>query len=391
MDPLPTRLRAIRLSAILRGSIGLLGLGCGTTGQSIQAAELNAGTHAAPESLTVGTITYHAVQIRSVNTRSLVISHRDGLASIRLQDLPPDWQKRFNYDPTKEPVGEATPYSALPPPIRRSQLQPINRRSPIDDLLGRFGQPASLATPVDLRPKLFKFELGVKNQGRRPSCAVFAIVSALEFQRAELTGQAEKFSEEYLIWATRKTVQRLPTANSTSATEPSSEDADEGFALFEVVEALRAYGIPLQASMPNIWNRPSHALLEPPPDIIQSARRYQRVFVHQVPGRDAPTRLNNIIHALQAGLPVPIGLAWPAGRISHGFIGPIAANPNAGHAVTLVGWQSATGQMKDAIFIFKNSWGPKWGQGGYGHVTYAYLRQNLHDAVWLELAADIKN
>lgn len=103
MDPLLTRFRAIRWSAILRGSIGLLGLGSGTTGQSIQAAELNVGTQVAPESLTVGATTYQEVQVRSVNARTLLIAHRDGLASIRLRDLPPDWQRRFHYAAAPSP------------------------------------------------------------------------------------------------------------------------------------------------------------------------------------------------------------------------------------------------------------------------------------------------
>ena len=389
MDPLPTRLRAIRLSAILRGSIGLLGLGSSTTGPSIQAAELNAGTHVAPESLTVGATIYQEVQVRSVNARTLLIAHRDGLASIRLRDLPPDWQGRFHYAAALDAAAEAV-NKTTPAPNRHLPVGSTVNFSPVDQLLVKFGQPATLLEPVDLRPRFFKFELGVKNQGRRPSCAVFAIVSALEFQRAELTGQVEKFSEEYLIWATRKIVQRLSEVRPTGSRETTNEEPDEGFTLFEGVEAIRTYGIPLQASLPNRWSQPASPWPDPSSEIIQAARQYQRVFVHQFPGRDAPTRLNNIIHALQAGLPVPIGLAWPAGRIPRGYIGSRPANPATGHAVTLVGCQSATGQIKDAVFIFKNSWGPNWGQGGYGQVTYDYLRENLRDAIWLELTVDNK-
>ncbi|MEI6108231.1 MAG: C1 family peptidase, partial [Opitutae bacterium] len=56
-----------------------------------------------------------------------------------------------------------------------------------------------------------------------------------------------------------------------------------------------------------------------------------------------------------------------------------------GHAVTLVGYKSGTGRLEDAVFIFKNSWGADWGQGGYGMVTYGYLSQHLNDAVLLEV------
>ncbi len=383
MAPVPLS----RLIPTLRAFACLAVIGWGFWAQCVQAAEASQPILHDPESLTVGATTYHEVQVRSVNARTLVIAHRDGLASIRLRDLPAAWQARFSYDPALAAAAEVASRST-PSPISSSSLQrrlTASYHSQLDDLVKKFGQPAVLKTPIDLRPKLFKFELAVKNQGRRPSCAIFAIVSALEFQRAELTGQVEKFSEEYLIWATRKTVQPLPKVRSTTASDSIRDEPDEGFSLFEVVEALRAYGIPLQATMPNAWSAPKSSWPEPAPDLIQAARQYQRVFVHQLPGRDVPTRLNNIIHALQAGLPVPIGIAWPAGRIIRGYIGAIPANPDAGHAVTLVGCQSATGQIEDAVFIFKNSWGPHWGQGGYGQVTYDYLRQNLRDAVWLEV------
>jgi hypothetical protein len=157
MDPLITRLRAIRLSAILRGSIGLLGLGSGTTGQSIQAAELNVGTHVAPESLSVGATTYQEVQVRSVNARTLLIAHRDGLASIRLRDLPPDWQGRFHYDAALDAAAEAV-NKTTPAPNRHLPVGSTVNFSAVDQLLVKFGQPATLLGPVDLRPRFFKFK-----------------------------------------------------------------------------------------------------------------------------------------------------------------------------------------------------------------------------------------
>ena len=61
--------------------------------------------------------------------------------------------------------------------------------------------------------------------------------------------------------------------------------------------------------------------------------------------------------------------------------------PGEGHAVTLVGYSSSTGRLEDTVFVFKNSWGPNWGQGGYGTVTYGYLNQHLAEAIVLEVQA----
>ena len=338
------------------------------------------------DALPVGKITYHDVVVRSANARTLMITHSGGMASIHLRDLSPEWQARFNYDSAADAAAEETARSAPPPPvIHHTKLAPKGM-SQFDGLLQRFGQPAKLLGEVDLRPKFFQLELGVKNQGFRPSCAVFAIVSALEFQNAEIAGKVEKFSEEYLIWAVRKSVQRMPAPGMAAQNESDSKEyRDEGFSLSEVVSALRAYGIPLQATMPNTFGRRIEAIEEPPPAIVREARDHQRVFAHQLPGRNRVTLLNNIVLTLNSGLPVAVGLAWPTTRVINGYLSTQKAPADRGHAVTLVGYKSATGRIEDAYFIFKNSWGPTWGQGGYGTVTYGYLNSYLFDAVLLEV------
>jgi hypothetical protein len=242
-----------------------------------------------------------------------------------------------------------------------------------------------------LRPIFFELALNVKNQGARPSCAVFAIVSALEFQNAQLSGQADHFSEEYLVWATCKTLNRtprlLPTAPGTDAENPEGQEiADEGFSLREVVTALRAYGVPLQARMP--YSVVRGVAVEPPPEVIAEARSHQRVSIFALPGRDEPARIANLIQTLNEGIPVAVGMRWPPGAtIRNAFLDRQKPQEVGGHAVTIVGYENKTGSIADTIFVFKNSWGPKWGSGGYGRVTYNYLANNLEDTALLEVAA----
>lgn len=338
------------------------------------------------DALTVGKVTYAQVQIRSFNVRTLMITHSGGMASIRLRDLAPEWQARFSYDPAAEAAADAADKARpVPTPVvQRAKPAPVKNISKFDALLLKFGQPAEIQAEVDFRPKYFQLELGVKSQGFRPSCAVFAVVSALEFQNADLTGKVEKFSEEYLIWAVNKSVRKLPAPGAADDSS-GAEQRDLGFALSEVVSALRAYGIPLKETMPNTFGRRIDAIEEPPAEIVREAREHQRIFAHQLPGRDRVTLLNNIVHTLNNGMPVPIGLAWPAAPVSNGYLNSQTAASDGGHAVTLVGYKSATGKIEDAYFIFKNSWGARWGQGGYGTVTYNYLQKYLNDAVLLEV------
>lgn len=338
------------------------------------------------ESLSVGAATYRDVKIRSVNARTVVITHAGGMTSIRLRELAPEWQARFGYAPAAETaVDQAARAAPLPAPkIVRAKTPHTDAR--FEMLLQQFGQPAEVRPDVDLRPAFFKLELGVKNQGRRPSCAIFSVVGALEFQNAELTGQVEKLSEEYLIWAVRKTVQRVARPAASPEVAPAAEDADEGFSLSEVVNALRTYGIPLQASMPNTFGRDIASIEEPSPAIVAQARAHRRVYVHEVAGRDPATRINNLVQALNTGVPVAIGIAWPNYRTMRGgYLANQKPLAGTGHAVTLVGYKSPTGRLEDVVFIFKNSYGPDWGQGGYGQVTYGYLLNYLRDAVLLEV------
>jgi hypothetical protein len=348
------------------------------------------------ETLQAGAITYHHAQVRSINARSMMIIHDGGLSSVRLKDLPPELRAAFGYDPKADAALDAAQQEAAQKLAKENESKPSPRKSrgaaQFESLLQSFGQPPEIRPEVDLRPQLLDLALNVKNQGPRPSCAVFAIVSALEFQNAKLTGKADRFSEEYLVWATCKTLNRAPRpvaeADPAAGEGENAENpdaADEGFALSEVVTALRTYGIPLQASLPYTFAK-SGATVDPPAKVVEEAQNHRRVSVIPLPGRDQDTRLANLIQALDAETPVAIGVMWPAWRtLRTGYLSGQKPLAGPGHAVAVVGYENKTGLVADTVFIFKNSWGVKWGAGGYGYATYAYLSHNLVDAVLLEI------
>lgn len=375
-------LRAIRLLAAL-----LLACACGPSvvhaETSPQSASLGVG--ATFPILQVGATTYHDVRVRAVTVRSLVIIHRDGLGSIRLRDLPPDLQKAFGYSPEAEAAADNASVKTPPPVLVRKPSAP-KRSAPskFDALLRQFGRPPEIRPDVDLRPRFTELGLYAKNQGRRPSCAVFAVVGALEFQNAELLGHPEKLSEEYLIWASRKILGRdRPAANAATSTTPPTGDEDEGFAIAQVVAALRTYGIPLEERMPDTLGKKMQDIAEPPPKLIDEARRRCHVAVYPVPQTDL---IANLVQSLNAGVPVVVGMKWPHYAASQaGYLSRQQPMAGYGHAVTLVGYHSATQTLDDVVFLFKNSWGVQWGAAGFGQATTAYLKANLTDAVILEV------
>ncbi|MCC6415426.1 MAG: C1 family peptidase [Opitutaceae bacterium] len=339
------------------------------------------------EKLAVGATVYHDINVRTVTARTVLFMHRDGMASVKLSELDPELRDKFGYDPVAEAESDAAMRKAIKEreAIAAAAKRDASSARRFDAVLQQFGTTATPMTGVDLRPRFRGLELYAKDQGRRPSCSVFAVVSALEFINAGNTGRAEKFSEEYLIWATSRTIQRSGTARENRSR--AGDDADTGFSLAEVVTALRGYGIPPQDAMPNTIGHATNATAEPSAAVIAEARQHGSVSIHLVSGRDNPTRLNNVVHALNAGIPVVIGTVWPRFQNMRAAL-LNSQTPVYNHAITLVGYRCPSGRLEDATFIFKNSWGVAWGAGGYGFATYAYLARHLQAAVLLELAQD---
>jgi C1A family cysteine protease len=352
------------------------------------------------DQLEVDGCVYRSVKVLSVSPTTVTIGHSGGIAQLPLRALPVELQRRFGYVPEAEEIdallreaerkhqeSQSAAKPALQQPATRS-VRPGSADTPLGRALSHFGAPPQLQR-VDLRPRFRELELGTKNQGLRPSCAVFAVVGALEFQNAEATGHTEKLSEEYLIWATRRTL-GVPAGEKRVIEDADGSDDDKrdaGFSLMEVLSALRAYGIPLQSEMPYKFGMGMEKIADPSDDIVASARSRRQIATYSVPGMNNSVRIANIIHALNEGVPVVVALRWPHWRTL--YRSPVLSeqSPREGrsHAVTLVGYYSENGEISGLRFIFRNSWGIRWGAGGYGFAEIGYLQRNLLDAVVIEI------
>jgi len=345
---------------------------------------------------TTGGRVFEDVVVRSLNARTLVLTCREGMVSLPLRELGPEWQLRAGYDPaaaeqaeTRLAQAQAETRERLAQENRRAQQAHKGRNlARYERIIQSFGTPPELREEVDLRTQFQQLDLGVKSQGRRPSCSVYAIVGAIELLNAQQTGNAEKFSEEYLIWATMRTVRRKPVEVAEMGTEVEDlRRTDAGFAMEEVVQALRGYGLPLLSVMPNMPGRKMASIPDPPAEVVEDARTRRRVFVGTLPGRDVRTVMSNLVQVLNEGVPVPIGLRWPADRSLYrsGYLNEQRPMAGYAHAVTLVGYRCPTGRLEDLVFTFRNSYGADWGAGGYGQATYHYLERCLLSAVLLEV------
>ena len=78
------------------------------------------------------------------------------------------------------------------------------------------------------------------------------------------------------------------------------------------------------------------------------------------------------------------GLRWP-NKLTGSSI--LSDNPpggvSDGHSIAFVGYTDDRTAPGGGTFRFRNSFGPNWGDHGYGAMSYAYVRKYANDAVWL--------
>lgn len=325
--------------------------------------------------MVVGEQTYHDVRLLNPCPYGLVIRYRGGFTTVPWDQLPPDLREYYTAVWSRQEaaaLSKPQPSPALP-----------RRWIPPDGLRSVLGEPPELRLLVDLRPAFARHGLAPKDQGRRPSCSVFAAIGAVEYLTAQYYGQPVHFSEDYLIWATRKSL-ALTDAEVARRAAAAGLGEDLGFALHEVFQAMEHYGVATQEEMPNTFGGAMSQIREPNSLIQMQARSRGQFRALFFMGRTPKTVIGNCVHALNQDLPVAVGIRIPTtNRLGNDTrLGERA--PVGGHAVTLVGYECKTGRLEDTVFIFRNSWGPNWGEAGYGFVSYAYLERYLGVAAALE-------
>jgi C1A family cysteine protease len=209
----------------------------------------------------------------------------------------------------------------------------------------------SLPKSVDLRPQCPP----VYDQRPLQSCTANATAAAVEFERMK-HGLSPKFtpSRLFIYYNERKLL--------------GTQDKDDGAPLREAIKSLAKQGDCPEQHWPY---DPAKVNAEPTHPCYQQAVRYKDMVYERLP-QDIP----HMQACLAAGSPFVLAIGVYSGSET-----PEAAKtdvmpvPKAGekflgnHAVMAVGYEDARQQ-----FILRNSWGPKWGMGGYFWLPYAYAK-----------------
>jgi hypothetical protein len=244
---------------------------------------------------------------------------------------------------------------------------------------------------VDLRPEIMKLGLAIRDQENRPICSVFATTFLIEYHTARTTGKKDlHFSVEYIHWATDKV---------------AGGDTD----FFSAIAAgYKTYGtvpekdLPFEPNLapPKLFVTPSEAVIK----IGEKAERFPFTFIkpwNHDNGMDEK-ELQATMAALKAGHPVATGVWWNndvATKPQSAWIQEVDGVPLIkeyppkdkghspmfdGHSIALVGFREGKEFPGGGYFIFRNSWGPKFCDEGYGFLSFQYIRDYSNDAISIE-------
>jgi C1A family cysteine protease len=228
-------------------------------------------------------------------------------------------------------------------------------------------KPQELPTSVDLRDKCPKI---VYDQGELGSCTANAIAGAIEFDmmKQELTAA---------------TPSRLFIYYNERAIE-GTISSDSGAQIRDGIKSVASQGVCPEGNVgdqPPAWPYViSQFATQPPQPCYEAALKLKAVSYYSV-----TQNLADMKGCLAEGYPFVFGFTVYESFESQ----DVASTGNVpmpksgeriigGHAVLAVGYDD-----EDRVFICRNSWGDKWGDGGYFYMPYAYLiDDNFADDFW---------
>ena len=210
----------------------------------------------------------------------------------------------------------------------------------------------------------------VKNQGTIGSCTAHATVSLMEYIHHACGDRLDKqdlFSEKFTYYVTRVNIMY------------QNPDEDTGAYLRTATESLVKYGVAREELCPydeSYSDQPSKAA-------YKDASRNQAIAYGRI--KEYESESKRIQTLMSCKLSLSEGKPFTGGFICYenlydgenGMIPSPVGNQIGGHAVFFVGYDDNI-----SCFKFKNSWGPEWGDKGYGYLPYEYLLKGLLTDMW---------
>ena len=220
----------------------------------------------------------------------------------------------------------------------------------------------------------------IEDQDGLGSCATFATIGLVEYMEKIAFGNYLNASHLFQYWNARKLI---------------GVTGDGGSTMSSNMAALVLFGVPPEVHwpyyVPNFNVQPDAFLYAYASDF--KGVKYLRI---DKPGTGPGDILPWVKAFLYAKIPLMFGWtvyseidqAATTGKVP--FPDLKTSKIRGGHGVDCVGCDdnmviknTATGKVTTGAIKFRNSWGPKWGQAGYGFLPYDYLNAGLTADWWV--------
>ena len=205
----------------------------------------------------------------------------------------------------------------------------------------------------------------VYDQGELGSCTAHAIAGAVEFAMRRQQLRDAFTPSRLFIYYNERVIE-------------GTVDEDAGAMLRDGIKSVARLGAPHERLWPYEIAR---FRTRPTPPVYRDGLFHQALLYRRV-----VQTLDQLKSCLAAGFPFVFGFAvyesFESEAVRRTGRVPMPAAHEAllgGHAVAAVGYDDAR-----SAFLVRNSWGARWGDGGYCTMPYAYLADpNLSDDFWV--------
>lgn len=231
------------------------------------------------------------------------------------------------------------------------------------------------------------FELPSRNQGRRPTCAAFAAVRAIEIMVKKQKGNTLNLSEQWFYYASKPNCQKSPCSSPGSWPRQALLNSKNN----------NTFDIPLEKYCPYKETATRGNETQIP---LNSQCRNGVAKVKEI---ELLNDYDKVLDSLKAGYAVIGGFKLTEDfYLNDGYVFSkkgqrLGKDSHAsGHALLLTGalelprelWQE---QGRYCILV-ANSWGPGWGKGGHGCLSEKWFHQYRYEIPFIAVKSiDIKS